>query len=741
MTDWLRIGRRIGAAAADRAVCYASWVSAGRFAFLLSLAACTGGAPRPTPPVTGPLTGPLASASGSTTAPASPPTVEELVATDDQTFCARRSDGTVRCWGRGAELQLGDGEIADASRPVVAKVSDSRKLVAGPHSVCSIDGGGGVTCWGGRLSMARQLRPESRGPAKLGGGASEVAFTTRGVCLRVGEGFRCLRPTEVPGPSGAAPGLEWKADPVTPSLPMTTAPTRHPRWALAEPDGTGVNWVTCGLVAGQVSCRGANFDGLLGNGKDTGVETTAATVQGLSGVVQLTEASLAQCALRNDGTVACWGQNHEGALGFAPDAKLCAENHVGCTRLPTTVPGLTNVVEIGRPNPLCARRADGEVHCLGFHDGAVRARKIALPAGATQLATTLAAACALLADRSVHCWGDDGSGQLGRGRILSSDTPVQVPPLADVVQVDGGTYGVALRKDGTLVTFGAERPKKAVKLTEVVSIAGRCALRKDATVWCWGNNADGLLGDGKRTRPPGEDEADPRKVPGVSDVVQLASDGSFAACALRKDGAVLCWGDNLLADVPGYPELGPLPKPVKVAGIPKLRAIAMGYGLDEAGAVWAWARWQRVKGKPARLDAPKVTRLSGHAPGAGSRWGAGKNGCFVTEAGGVHCDGPDPVVAGLGDVVALAARARPLGCALRKDGVVLCWTYAEGTPGAKDVVTQRLTEVEQLAGTGDTGWCAVRRDHTVWCWGSNTTGLVGPDVALHDAPPAPVVGL
>lgn len=75
------------------------------------------------------------------------------------------------------------------------------------------------------------------------------------------------------------------------------------------------------------------------------------------------------CALRKGGTIACWGFNNGGGLGFPPDAKPCSSTKYPCTRAPTTIPGLDDAVEVARAFPLCARRANGEVHCLAYKDG------------------------------------------------------------------------------------------------------------------------------------------------------------------------------------------------------------------------------------------------------------------------------------------------------------------------------------------------------------------------------------
>ncbi|MBL9110884.1 MAG: hypothetical protein JNM74_16485, partial [Myxococcales bacterium] len=590
--------------------------------------------------------------------PAPPAVPVELVATNQSSFCVRMSDGTVRCWGSDKYLGLGNGGVVDVSRAVpVVGLEGSKRLVGGVYSVCSLSGEGVLSCWGADVSPAEHFHADARKPRAVAKQVTDVALTGRAVCTKTSGDWACLRPRSGPG---SPPVVDWVQDPAVPHLPVASGPARW--WAPLVVDQHHTSYSACGIDAkGSVLCAGSNEAGELGTGKDGGIEKSFVAAAGLTDAVQVVEASMSFCALRKGGTIACWGFNNGGGLGFPPDAKPCSSTKYPCTRVPTTIPGLDDAVEVARAFPLCARRANGEVHCLAYKDGVTSFRKVPLPAAAAQLAASLGTACALLADHTVHCWGDDRYGQTGRGRLLESATAVKVPELHDITHLDASLYGAAVGKDGNLVLWGGERPKKPVNLSKVSKVAGRCALRTDGTVWCWGHNADGILGDATRTRPPNEDETDPRKVPGLPDTIALASAHvASAACALDKLGTARCWGENFSVQLPGYPLFGPLPKPVKLMGVPKLREVTTEYALDEAGGVWVWDTLRRKKNAPVKLEGiPPVLHLSQHAPRPGSRWGAGGTGCFGLTDGRVHCDGPNPVVEGLTDVVSVVAHARP----------------------------------------------------------------------------------
>jgi alpha-tubulin suppressor-like RCC1 family protein len=214
----------------------------------------------------------------------------------------------------------------------------------------------------------------------------------------------------------------------------------------------------------------------------------------------------------------------------------------------------------------------------------------------------------LMPDATVRAWGVNYIGSLGTGTTISSAAPVTVPGLSDVVQIasSGGT-GYALRADGSVWAWGYDyngqlgdgttvttgcycRPTAApvTGLTGVTSIAaGResaYAVRSDGTVWAWGGNQDGALGDGS-----GHDSALPVQVPGLGNVTSVTA-GVLAAYALHTDGTVSSWGccGALLGD----PGVNYAPRPVQLPGLDSVVAVTVGGGGGFAfradGTVWAW---------------------------------------------------------------------------------------------------------------------------------------------------------
>ena len=174
------------------------------------------------------------------------------------------------------------------------------------------------------------------------------------------------------------------------------------------------------------------------------------------------------CARRRDGSVSCWGRNDDGQLGDGTRTPRA---------LDVAVKDLAGAVSVAAgQRHTCAATSKGEVLCWGADDagqlgdggGPSRARPLAVAGISTALAVSAGEAfsCAVLTDGTVQCWGDNSLGQLGDGGDAKPD----------------------------------RLPTTVFALTGVRALSGKwqhvCALRDDETLWCWGANSAGQLGDG-----------------------------------------------------------------------------------------------------------------------------------------------------------------------------------------------------------------------------------------------------
>ena len=334
------------------------------------------------------------------------------------------------------------------------------------------------------------------------------------------------------------------------------------------------------------------------------------------------------CAVTRAGAAVCWGANDRGQLGRGT---ISAEELVG-----GVVQGLASgVVAIG----------------VGFDFS-----------------------CALTQAGAVKCWGANDRGMLGDGGSTDSSTPVQVSGLTSgVVDIEANP-------------------------------ADTCALKDDHTLWCWGSNNDGTLGDG--TQNPSNV---PTQVAGLPAVASLSPSQveAFSRCVVTTGGAVWCWGRNNVGQLGGGAPAGfqGLPEAVATLGS-GVAAVsfgnAHGCALKTNGAVvcWGWNDFGQVgKGSFDTASAPTtLTALAGDT-------------VVSVVAGGIH------------------------SCAVLANGTAKCWGsnvgFALGA-GGNEVDNFNLPQVVTTVPSGITAMvaatyasAAVRSGGRLHAWGANDHGKLG----------------
>ena len=212
---------------------------------------------------------------------------------------------------------------------------------------------------------------------------------------------------------------------------------------------------------------------------------------------------------------------------------------------------------------------------------------------------------ALKSDGTVYAWGWNQFGQLGDGTMTDRTTPVQVSGLSGVTAISaGGNHSLALKSDGTVwawgwnsfgqlgdgtITTNRLTPVQVSGLSGITAIAAggehSLALKQDGTVWAWGNNSFGQLGDGTTLYRP-----TPVQVSNLSGITAIEA-GDVHSLALKQDSTVWAWGDNSFGQL-GDGTTTERHTPVQVSGLTGATAIATGRGyslaLKQDGTVWAW---------------------------------------------------------------------------------------------------------------------------------------------------------
>jgi len=308
----------------------------------------------------------------------------------------------------------------------------------------------------------------------------------------------------------------------------------------------------------------------------------------------------------------------------------------------------------------------------------------------------------------LYAWGYNRTGQLGNGGTADSPAPLAIPGFADAVAVAIGEAGFTLvaRADGSVWSWGANfdgelgdgtvtsrtTPAPIPGLRDVIGVAAGyyhgLAVTRDGTVWAWGSNSSGQLGRGSFDNDP---HPTPQQIGGLGGVVAVAG-GADNSLALLADGTVRGWGQGQFDGQ--YVVLRPTPAPV--AGVGGIVAIAAGVqhrlALGGDGTLWAWggnsdgqlglgtrddARPTRVPGLPplAAIAASDYFSLAADRDGCLWSWGANTAGDLGL---GTQDDNPHPTPARVPGVagVRLLAGGKDVGVAVATDGVAYGWGYA-----------------------------------------------------------------
>jgi alpha-tubulin suppressor-like RCC1 family protein len=514
---------------------------------------------------------------------------------------ALKSDGTVWGWGYNGQGRIGDGTTTNRTSPVRATtLSGVVSIAAGANHSMFIKSDGTVwTCGsnsGGQLgdgtttnrTIPVQVSGLTAAVAITAGGAHSLAIKSNRTTWawgynsngQLGDGTttRRLAPVQVTG------------------MTTTVAITAGDYFSIfLKSDGT-------------LSACGGNNNSQLGDGTTTR-RTTCVSVSGLANIVSLAAGAEHSMALKNDGTLWAWGYCGDGELG---------DGIIPSSRLPIQVSGLTNVAKISA-GWTCGMvlKSDNTLWAWGSNssgqlgDGSTTSKKspvISAISGVAEIAGAAVHTVILKNDGKVWACGDNSYGQIGDGTTTQRNSPVNIssisPNVNNIIQIAANNANsMALRSDGTVWSWGGNwsgqigdgtttqrnSPVQVSGLTGMTAISvgfgHNMALKNDGTVWAWGDNERGQLGDGTTTQ-----RTTPVQVSGLTNVIAIGA-GANESYALKADGTVWAWGwDN-------YGQLGDgtttnTTSPIQVHGLTNVVSIVSGgcfcYALKADGTVWSW---------------------------------------------------------------------------------------------------------------------------------------------------------
>jgi alpha-tubulin suppressor-like RCC1 family protein/V8-like Glu-specific endopeptidase len=376
--------------------------------------------------------------------------------------CVVRKSGDVQCWGYGENGSLGyasvssigDDEPASAAANVYVGGSTVRIASGGGHT-CAVLSTGSVRCWGSNSnsqlgrgvadvfgeSLGDTEHPGLFGDLELGAKAVDIAAGVAHTCVLTTEGnVRCWGVNAV-GILGQGHVHAMRNQPLANLSAVAVGGT-----AVQLDAGYTHSCVVLG--SGGVRCWGFSAQGALGypgviNVGDDELPADMPTVDVGGLVTQVATGYDHTCALLDNGSLRCWGNNDHGQLGYGHTDSVGREQTPASRNELVDVGG--PVVQIVAGNALtCALLENqGRVKCwgaatsgqlgnlstedIGDDESPSGASDVVLGRPAAALSAMNHHVCALLDDGTLRCWGDGSHGQLGMATTSNAPEPVTVP--------------------------------------------------------------------------------------------------------------------------------------------------------------------------------------------------------------------------------------------------------------------------------------------------------------------------
>ncbi|MBI3042490.1 MAG: Ig-like domain repeat protein, partial [Betaproteobacteria bacterium] len=626
---------------------------------------------------------------------------------------ALKNDGTLWSWGANNFGQLGDGTTSSIPRLQPGQVgteSSWTAVTAGNGYTVALRSDGTLWAWGDNgagqlgngtnsdLSTPTQITSETDWAAVAAGNGHTVALKTNGTLWAWGNNSY--------GQLGGTPANNW--------IPTQVGSASD--WVAVAAAGL----YTIALKSnGTLWAWGANYYGQLGKGTTSSAAQTTPTQVGTASDWVAVDAGYAfAVAVKSSGTLWAWGYNAYGQLGDGTSFDRYVPTQVGSGSLWwSAAGGGYHTVGLATDGSLWAWGANdyGQVG-----DGTYSYRIVPAQVGAAGNWSALAVGdthtVALKGDGTLWTWGNDDTSQLGLGAgVVERKTPTQVGTATNWSAVAAGVrHTLALKSDGTLWAWGSNAygqignnlPAPTVPMspmqvgvdTDWIAIAAgdhyTLALKSNHTLWAWGYNASGRLGVGSTSN-----WFVPRQVGTASDWAAVSA-GFGHTVALKLDGTLWAWGSDAYGQLGDGSALANQLSPVPVGTSTWLAVSAGGYhtlAMRSDGTLWAWG--YNAYGQLGNNGAPTNNPVPVQV-GSATNWTA-------IAAGNYH------------------------SLARQSDGTLWGWgsnitgAIGDGTNEQKDSPVQVGASTDWALPAARGHSAALKSDGTLWTWGYDAYGQLG----------------
>ena len=532
---------------------------------------------------------------------------------------ALASDGTVYSWGRGFDGQLGDGTNNDSSVPVITTInlvdtpSTPTHVMAKPGDTTAIISWQAPIVSGGQNITGYVLQYQAVGASSwttINVAAAATSHTITG--LTNDQTYRIRLAAKITAGTGDFSNVVLVTPHAKPTI-TNVSPAIGPVAGGQNVTLTGTNFIlkskkimqtvngngySLALSADStIYTWGRNEYGQLGNGVTAtnspvpvAVKTAGTPMKGKT-IVQISAKVWYALALASDGTVYSWGFNSWGQLGNGTSGTANnASAPVAVKTAGTPMEGKTIVQVAAGATHSLALATDGTIYAWGKNEygqlGNDSTTNSPVPVAVKTAGTPMDGktiiqihagyehSLALASDGTVYAWGRNNSGQLGKNDATDAHIPAAVQtlgtPMAGKVIVQlaaGNSQSMALASDGTVYTWGwnqygqlgngtttNSRIPVAV-VTTGTPLAGKTisqiaagnahalAMTDDGAIYSWGWNQYGQLGNGTTTnsRIPVAVVTTGTPLAGKT-IIQITSGGSPNSLVLADDGAMYTWG-------------------------------------------------------------------------------------------------------------------------------------------------------------------------------------------------------